>query len=216
MYESVHGDFLPHLVEARHGVLLLEDLSAAHWPPPYPGDVDALFAAFDQIAATSPPPQLRRLRDASAWEAIAAEPRPLLALGLCSAGWLERALPLLIEAEARVPRSGACLVHNDVWAGNLCFTERGVVLVDRAEAGIGNARIDLAFALLSLRVEGATMPRVEDEAALAAFVAGIVATEASAAPPDWAVDGVKLREDQKADLAVALPWVAQQIDCPLR
>jgi hypothetical protein len=69
--------------------------------------------------------------------------------------------------------------------------------------------------LLSLRVERAPTPRVEDEAALAAFVAAIVATEAPAPPPDWAADGMQLREDQKSDLAVALRWVAQQLGCPL-
>jgi len=215
VYEAVRRDFLPKLHDVRGEVLLLEDLSAAHWPPPYPDDCAALFAALDEVAATAPPAQLPRLTEASAWAAIAAEPRPLLALGLCSARWLEHALPLLIEAEARLPRSGSGLVHNDVWVGNLCFTGRGVVLVDWAEARIGNPRIDLAFALLSLRVEGASTSRLEDEAALAAFVTGIVATEASAAPPEWAAAGVQLREDQKGDLAVALPWVAQQIGRPL-
>jgi hypothetical protein len=82
-------------------------------------------------------------------------------------------------------------------------------------AHIGNPRIDLAFALLSLRVEGARTPSVDDEAALAAYVTGVVATEASLPPPGWAADGAQLRADQKSDLAIALPWVAEQIGCPL-
>jgi hypothetical protein len=215
VYESVRGDFLPRVLGVRDGVLLLEDLSDADWPPPYPEDSTPLFEALAQVAATPAPAHLRPLREESLWEEVADAPGPLLALGLCSAEWLELALPLLIEAEARVPRKGSALVHNDVWAGNLCFTERGVVIVDWAEARIGNPGIDLAFALLSLRVERAPTPRVEDEAALAAFVAAIVATEAPAPPPDWAADGMQLREDQKSDLAVALRWVAQQLGCPL-
>lgn len=104
----------------------------------------------------------------------------------------------------------------DVWARNLCFADRGVVFVDRAMAHAGNPRIDLAFALLSLRVEGAARtPPVDDEPALAAFVTGVVATEAAKPPPEWAAAGTNIREDQKSDLAIALPWVAQHIRCPL-
>jgi Phosphotransferase enzyme family len=215
VYESVTADFLPRVHDIREGILFLEDLSHAHWPPPYPDDVSPLFDTLDEVARTEPPTHLRRFGGESLWERIATAPGPLLALDLCPADWLERALPLLIEAEARVPRSGSGLVHNDIWARNLCFAERGAVLVDWAQAEIGNPQIDVAFALLSLRVEGAPSPQVENEAGLAAFVTGIVATEASAPPPAWAVDGQQLREDQKSDLAVALPWVAEQIGCPL-
>jgi Phosphotransferase enzyme family len=215
VYESVRGSFLPRVYEIRDDVLLLEDLSDAHWPPPYPADTDALFAALEAVATTAPPPGLRRLQHVSSWEAIASEPQPLLALGLCSAGWLENALPALIDAEARVPLVGDGLVHYDVWAGNLCFLERGMVLVDWAEACIGNPRVDLAFALLSLRVESAVYPAVDDEPALAAFVTGAVAAEAVRPPPEWAQPGSTLREDQRNDLAVALPWVAQQLGRPL-
>lgn len=215
VYEAVHADFVPRVHDVRDGIVLLEDLSDAHWPPPYPDDVSRLFAALDEVAATEPPSQLPRLVDGSRWQAIADDPPPLLDLGLCSAAWLERALPALIAAEARVPMSGDGLVHYDVWARNLCFTERGVVLVDWAMAQIGNPRIDVAFALLSLRVEGARTPLVDDEPALAAYVTGVVATEAPKPPPEWAAAGTNIREDQKSDLAIALPWVAEQIGCPL-
>jgi hypothetical protein len=216
VYESVHADFLPGVHEIRDGVLLLEELSDAHWPPPYPDDVMPLFAALDEVAAT-PPPALPRLQQVSRWQAIADDPRPLLALGLCSSEWLEHALPALIEAEARVPMTGDALVHYDVWARNLCFAERGAVLVDWGMARIGNPRIDVAFALLSLLVEGAgaSLPAVEDEPALAAYVTGVVATEAPLPIPEWAAPGTNIREDQKSDLAVALPWVAELLGRPL-
>ena len=219
MFESVTGAFLPSVhairVAAGQNLLVLEDLSAAHWPPPYPDDVAPLFSALDELAATSPPPELRLLQDQRRWEVVADDPAPLLRLGLCSAAWLERALPVLVEAEARVPMLGTGLVHYDVWAENMCFAERGAVLVDWAEACIGNPRIDLAFALLSLHVEGAAYPAVDDEPALAAFVTGAVAAEAVLPPPEWAQPGSTLREDQRNDLAVALPWVAQQLGRPL-
>jgi hypothetical protein len=220
VYESVRGPFLPvvHELHAEHGraVIVLEDLRDAQWPPPYPEDVQPLFAALDAVAASSPPPCLRRLsaRPEGAWQRFALDPGRLLALGLCSPDWLERALPLLSEAEARVPAAGDELVHFDVWADNLCYTERGAVLVDWAEARIGNAAIDVAFALLTLRVAGVVPPRVDDEPALAAFVTGVVATEASAPPPPWAHPGSKLREDQLADLRVALPWAAAALGLP--
>jgi hypothetical protein len=75
--------------------------------------------------------------------------------------------------------------------------------------------IDLAFALLAFNVEAVSYPPVVDEPALAAFVTGILATEAPLPVPDWAGPGSTLRDDQKSDLAAALPWVAQQIGCPL-
>lgn len=215
VYEAVHADFVPRIYDIRDGIVLLEDLSDARWPPPYPDDVTPLFAALDAVAGTPPPPMLPRLKHVSRWQEVAVDPQPLLALGLCSMEWLDGALPALLEAEARLPMSGEGLVHYDVWARNLCFAHRGVVLVDWAMAAIGNPRIDVAFALLSLRVEGAATPPVDDEAALAAYVTGVVATEASSPPPEWAPDGAQLREDQKSDLAVALPWVAEQVGCPL-
>jgi len=214
VYEGVRGSFLPRVHDIRDGVVLLEDLSHARWPPPYPADVTPLFAALAEVAAASPPPQLRHLEHESRWQAVAADPSPLLALGLCSREWLERALPALQGAEGRVPQSGAGLVHYDVWAGNLCFAERGAVLVDWAEAHIGNPRIDVAFALLSLRVEGASPPAVDDEQALAAYVTGALATDAPKPLPEWANPGSTLREDQRADLAVALHWTAQQLGLP--
>jgi Phosphotransferase enzyme family len=214
VYESVTGGFLPDVHEIRDGVLVIEDLSGANWPPPYPDDVTPLFVALDEIAATAPPPQLRPLTDERRWTAIADDPSALLDLGLCSIAWLERALPVLVEAEARVPQAGSGLVHNDVWADNVCFTDRGAVLVDWAEARIGNPRIDLAFALLSLNVEGAAYLPVFDEPALAAFVMGIIATEAPLPLPDWAQAGSTLRDDQKSDLAVGLRWAAEQLALP--
>jgi Phosphotransferase enzyme family len=217
VYEAVHGPFMPTLYDSHNAddraLLLLEDLAEADWPPPYPEDPSPLFKALDAAASIAPPPHLPKLNEPveTPWQRFARAPEPLLSLGVCSAAWLTNALPSLIEAEARVPPSGTHLVHYDVWAENLCFARRGAVLVDWAEARIGNPAIDIAFALLSLRVESVQPPPVEDEPALAAFVTGVVASEAASPVPSWAASGSTLRQDQLADLRVALPWVADQL-----
>ena len=220
VYEAVRGPFLPILYDAYdaddRALLMLEDLAEAHWPPPYPKDVAPLFSALDAVASVAPAPDLPKLNEPveTPWQRFARAPEPLISLGVCSAEWLTNALPSLIEAEARVPLSGTQLVHNDVWAENLCFARRGAVLVDWAEARIGNPAIDVAFALVSLRVENAQPPPVEDEPEMAAFVTGVVATEAASPAPGWAAEGSTLRQDQLADLRVALPWVAEQLGLP--
>ena len=220
VYESLSAPFLPVLYGAFQAhdkaLLILEDLSEAHWPPPYPPDVAPLFAALDAIAAVRAPDGLPTLAEPAEtpWRQIARAPEAFLSLGVCSGTWLIKALPTLIEAEACVPRSGSQLVHNDVWAGNLCFADRGALLVDWAEARVGNAAIDRAFALLSLRVEGAPVSAIDDAPALAAFVTGIVAAEASAPLPAWAPAGSTLRSDQLGDLRVALPWAAGELGLP--
>ena len=220
VYESVRGPFLPALQDAyvgdAHALLVLEDLAEAAWPPPYPRDVTPLFDALDLIAAARPPATLRPLPPLTEprWRRFEREPGPLITLGVCSEGWLDRALPVLADAEARVHSSGTALVHNDIWAENLCFAGRRAVLVDWAEARVGNPAVDLAFALLTLRVAGVAAPAVDDEAALAAFVTAIVATEAAAPLPAWAAPQSTLRQDQLADLRVALPWVAAALDLP--
>src|SRR5262245_7493254 len=59
VYEGVRGSFLPRFVgateEERRRVLVLEDLSEAVWPPPYPAATWQLFEAIDAAAATAPP-----------------------------------------------------------------------------------------------------------------------------------------------------------------
>jgi Phosphotransferase enzyme family len=220
VYGSVTAPFLPTLydmfVADGRALIVLEDLTDATWPPPYPDDVAPLFEALEAVASIAAPPDLPRLaeREETPWQRIAREPELVLGLGVCSESWLQRALPALLDAEARVPLSGDRLVHHDVWAENLCFTARGAVLVDWAEARIGNPAIDVAFALLSLQVEVAVTPQIEDEPALAAFVTGVIAAEAAAPLPTWTASDSTLRADQLDDLRVALRWVAAQLALP--
>jgi Phosphotransferase enzyme family len=212
IYRNVTGSFLPQLVDAweedGRALLVLEDLADAYWPPPYPADVRPLFEALDAIAATAPPCELRRLanRGETPWEQIAA-------LDVCSAEWLEHAIEPLRAGERSFSASGDELVHCDIWTDNVCFTERGALLVDWGAAGIGNRWIDVGFALLSLLVEGATRPSLEipNEPGLAAYVAGLVVRGATAPLPEWARPDSTLREDQRGDLLHALRWASEAL-----
>jgi Phosphotransferase enzyme family len=210
IYRHVSGSFLPRLVDAWEDegrvLLVLEDLADAYWPPPYPADVRPLFDALDAIAATAPPPDLRRLAERgppTAWEEIPA-------LGVCSAEWLEQAIEPLATAERSFSAAGDELVHCDIWTDNVCFASNGAMLLDWGAAGVGNRWLDVGFALLSLRVEGSEPPMLEipNEAGLAAYIAGAVARGALAPLPDWARPGSTLREDQRGDLVHALRWAA--------
>jgi hypothetical protein len=165
VYESVAGSFLPGIFgAAREGewlVLILEDLGAAVWPPPYPDDPARLFDALRAVASAPAPDGLPRIPsrpEQHNWERVSQAPESVAALGACSLEWLEPALPDLAEAERRLDLSGDALVHNDVWHANLCFAVRGAVLVDWAAASVGDPRLDVAFALLSLRSSGRLPP----------------------------------------------------------
>jgi aminoglycoside phosphotransferase (APT) family kinase protein len=201
-------------------VLVLEDLSGAQWPPPYPDRGGALLAAVAEVGATPAPPFLRRHDGerpyGTYWSRVAADPGPVVELGVCSAAWLERALPELDAAEARVSLAGDELVHNDVWAGNVCHTERGAVLIDWADALVGDRRIDLAYALLSIRAADAEPPPVDfaDEAAYAAYLAGADGLYASQPAPDWIAHGSVLRAGWLHDFAYALRWAAALLGLP--
>src|SRR5262245_27776782 len=136
-------------------VLVLEDLSDARWPPPYPDRGVALLETVMQVGATPPPLGLRRRPEGrpfgTYWQRIAADPEPVLAHGLFSAEWLEQSQPVLDAAEARAQLAGDDFLHDDVWAANVCYTERGALLIDWASATIGDRRVDVAYALLSIR-----------------------------------------------------------------
>ena len=221
VYREVRGPFLPAYVgfadSGERACLALEFLEDAHWPPPYPGEVSALFEALELVATAEPPLDLPAQKPRwSRWQEIADDPRPFLALRLCSRAWFEQSLEALVEAEASADVTGEALVHNDVYSGNVGFTRRGAVLVDWGAAVRGSAWIDTAFALLSIRVEGGKPPvlDVPGEPSYAAALAGHLAVEAPAPLPDWAEPGSTLREDQAGDLLHALRWSADLLDLP--
>jgi hypothetical protein len=224
VYSSVAAPFLPAVLGWDGGaggdapILLLEDLSAAAWPPPWsPARIARTLAALARVAATPPPPALPALEALRAgldgWPRVAADPGPFLGLGHCSAAWLEAALPSLAHAAAAAPLAGGSLLHLDVRSDNLCFAGERVVLVDWNWACRGNARMDVAAWLPSLRVEGGPEPWevLPGEPGLAALLSGYGAAAAGLPPP---TPGSPLREGQARVLRVALGWAARELGLP--
>jgi aminoglycoside phosphotransferase (APT) family kinase protein len=222
VYASVEASFLPELVGWHDGertLLVLEDLGEAHWPPPWrEGEIDAVLSTLEAVAATPPPagaPTLEELRERfNGWEPVAADPEPFLSTGLCSRDWLDAALPRLREAAGGCDLSGDALVHFDVRSDNLCFHDGRVVLVDWNLACIGNPLMDVVAWLPSLRLEGGPEPweLVPSSGGLAALVTGYFASRAGLPPPPTARP--RVREFQRRQAEVALPWVARELDLP--
>lgn len=222
--EAIGASFMPrvHGGATDHGwaTLVLEDLSGAHWPPPYVDGGAAFLEAVRSVGETTPPSVLSR-RPAGRplgtyWERIGTDPVPVLAHGSFSAAWLDRCLPELVAAESRARLHGDDLLHDDVWHGNVCYAERGAVLVDWASASIGDRRLDLAYALLSIRASGAMPPAIEleDEPAYAALLAGSNAYNAAQPVDESIMRASVLREGWLHDLQYALVWMAELLGLP--
>jgi Phosphotransferase enzyme family len=215
---AVSAPFMPELVGSHDGdrpLLVLKDLGDAHWPPPWrDGDVDAVLAALEVVAATPPPagvPELEELRERlNGWGLVADDPEPLLSTGLCSREWLDGALPLLLEAAAGCDLSGGALVHLDVRSDNLCFRGGHVLIVDWNLACVGNPLVDVVGWLPSLRVEGGPEPWaiLPDSGGLSALLAGYFASRAGLLAPPTAP---RVRPFQLAQAEVALPWAAREL-----
>jgi Phosphotransferase enzyme family len=223
---SVAAPYMPRLLEASAAaewtVLVLEDLSDAQWPPPYVDQGATLLEAVMQVGATSPAPGLPSRPAGRPFgtyrHRIAVDPRPVLALGVISAAWLEEAQPVLDAAESAARLAGEDFLHDDVWAGNVCYAKRGAVLIDWASTSIGDRRIDLAYALLSIRGTSAVPPPIEfpDEPAYAALLAGANAFQA-AQPVDRSIrHGSILRAGWLHDLEYALDWATELLALPPR
>ncbi|HWO08089.1 MAG TPA: hypothetical protein VNN80_01375, partial [Polyangiaceae bacterium] len=223
VYTQVGGPFMPAFLgfddHAERPLLLLEDLSAAYWPPPWrQGDLERLLEALRAMAKTAVPsgvlPELERDRGRFAgWLNVERDPAPFLALGLCSVGWLQAALPSLLVAQDLAWLGGSELVHGDLRSDNLCFHADRVVLVDWNAARRGNHSFDLAALAPSCRLEGGPLPErlVPGEGALAALQSGYFAAHAGLRP---IVDAPRVRHIQLRQLRIALPWAARVLGLP--
>jgi Phosphotransferase enzyme family len=219
-YRAVEAPFMPTLLgydEADPPLLVLEDLSAARWPPPWD---DATIAqvrnALAAIWSTPAPAWVPPITDErewllGGWSEIEADPKPFLSLGLGSAAWLDEALPVLRAAAESAPIEGASLLHLDVRSDNLCLTDRGAVLVDWNLVHLGNPDLDLAGWAPSLHLEGGPAPEATLPSApeLAAVLAGFFAARAGLPPPPTAHE---VRSFQLAQARIALPWACRELD----
>jgi Phosphotransferase enzyme family len=163
VYEQVRGSFMPEYLGADDSLLVLEDLSTADWPPPWSSQrIDSVVRMLSDVRSSGGRPSLPRLADMLSeivgWPTVADDPEPMLSTGICSAHWLEAALPALLRAADEAELDGDDLLHADVRSDNLCFKDDGPVLVDWNIACIGNGGFDVAFWLPSLRLEGGPQP----------------------------------------------------------
>ena len=223
---TVEEDFVPQILgwlepEGNHPILLIEDLSGAHWPADHwpvewrPGQMEILLAALERLAAVRGHESLPAASGASAnWRAIEADATGFLALGLCSESWLAAALPVLLAAEAGLEVAGTALVHDDVRSDNLCFIGERIVLVDWSQAFRGHPDHDRAEVLPGLVLEGGPEPyeQMPEGGGWAARGSAAMAQRAlteAGDRPEWLIE-VFMRL-----AAINLRWAARCLDLPL-
>jgi hypothetical protein len=220
-YESLNGNFLPHVIGwdgAPDPILILEDLSGGFWPPPWSTSrVESVLQLLERLANTKSPGHLPSLAaDPTVfmgWHGVAKDRSGFLELGLVSGRWLDHALPVLMKAEAAVQLAGDALVHGDVRSDNICFLANRTVLVDWNGASRGNPKFDLIAWLPSLHAEGGPAPWAItiSERELITAVAGYFAYRAWRPPLK---QGAAVRQLQLAQLRSALPWAAMALALP--
>ena len=221
LYASLRAPFVPELLgfedHESEPLLCIENLCGADWPPPWDAArVEAVLATFDELHARSwdgPTFAERHPGGLRGWSVVAEDPGPFLGLGFADEGWLERALPVLLEHEQRVEQSGDSLTHFDLRSDNLCLRDGRALLVDWSGACVGNPELDTAFFLPSLHAEGGPPPEqvLPHAAPSAALVSGFFAKCAGlpAIP-----DAPRVRRVQLEQLETALPWAIRALDLP--
>lgn len=222
VYRKLGSPLMPRLLAASEDrdqpILLLEDLSDHHWPPPWREGQFNLFirelsglhsttAALNSFATVFP-------KGLPGWKTVAADPLPFLSLGLVSEAWLRLSLDRLLEQSERVQLHGEHVCHFDLRSDNICFAGDTVKVVDWNLACLGNPQLDLGFMLPSLSIEGGPAPDdvLPRAAPIAAVVSGFFAALAGLPADDNAKQ--RVRNVQKAQLEEALPWAIQTLKLP--
>jgi hypothetical protein len=219
VYGALEAPYMARLLGWADGdrpMLVLEDLSARFWPPPWTDHrVASVVRTLADVAATPAPSWLPGAGSSGflerGWRAVRNDPDPLLATGVVSRRWLGAALPTLLWAADACRQDGDQLLHLDVRSDNICFRADGsAVLVDWNLAVVGNARLDVAFWLPTLVAEGGPRPEaiLPHAAAEAAFVAGFFAARAGQPPIPGAP---AIRPLQLEQLRHALPWACREL-----
>jgi thiamine kinase-like enzyme len=220
-YDVVQPAFRPRLLgwqdDETQPILIIEDLSAAAWPPPWRDDqvADALarIRGLHGSSASLPTYAERHGAREPGWDSVADAPELFLGLGLVTADWLTHALPALIEAEQACSIEGEAVTHWDIRSDNMAFTADGLKLIDWSEACLSNPDPDLGFWLPSLRFEGGPPPEaiLPHAPEVAAWVSGFFAARAGL--PDIP-DAPFVRRVQREQLSSALPWVQRALGLP--
>jgi hypothetical protein len=220
-YDALHGaPFLPRYYGCRDSVLVIEDLRRGHWPPPWRlGDIGRVFAMLEHVAATDPPAGVYDLvqvgdRMLRRWAIVAADPAPFLGRGVCSPRWLNRALPVLLDAESSASLEGDALVHFDARSDNVCLLDDRSVLVDWNGTAKGTAALDRITLAQSITAEGGPPPDSMVPDADPGIVAMITGYFAEQAPQPTIPSAPVVRGIQMAALRVCLPWAARVLDLP--
>ncbi len=221
IYTGVTGPFMPELVlwdaELPLPMLVIEDLSGAHWPPPWSAEqIEQVLATLEDVAAATCPPGLCSAEDHreafSGWARIARDPAAATSTGLFDAGWLDEHLDDLVRWEAAMPMQGSSLLHFDVRSDNLCFAP-SVKLVDWNHACRGSATLDVLGWLPSLYVEGGPAPWdvpvvvADDAPSIVTAFAGYFAAQASTPIPEHVREDI--RDFQRTLGKVCLEWTAR-------
>jgi hypothetical protein len=221
-YRQLRGSFLPALLGwdddgTDEPILVLEDLSHAEWPPPW--SVARARRVLDTIAEIGEQPlpdgvaPLDTAWVAGGWQRIAENPAPFLSLGIASSAWLDQALPVLLAASEAAPLKGDRLLHLDVRSDNLCFDGARTVFVDWNYACIGNPEVDVAFFLPSMVSEDGPAPEQVTTVApeMTAVTAGFFASHAGLPSIP---DAPRVRQVQRTQLEIALPWAVRALGLP--
>lgn len=224
VYESVQAECMPRVYawedDATLPLLIAEDLTYAHWPPPWTQrNVQAVLEALTEVASIEPPSFLPPASETifltgTQWQSVAQDPAPFLSLGLCSEPWLDASLPVLLAAEASAAVDGDSFLHMDVRSDNLCFgDEDNAILIDWNHCSRGAPALDIAFWLPSLAFEGGPHPEdvLADAPAYAAIVSGFFAARA---PQPNIPDAPFVRRVQREQLSTALPWAVRALELP--
>lgn len=222
MYEAVTADFMPRYfgwdTSGAYPVLFIEDLSEAEWPPPWTDQkVDEVKATIAEINGTPAPEFVESLAAEkerySGWYEVVQSPDGFASLGVAGRDWIDAHLTLLAEAERTAEWEGSDLLHLDIRSDNLCFLGPTVKVVDWNLARVGNGAYDLLFWLPSLNLEGGPAPWdvTVEEPELIAAIAGFFARQAPQADP-W--EGSTVRQFQRQQLEVALPWACKALGIP--
>lgn len=220
IYSSIKAEFIPQMLgweDGEYPILILEDLSTGHWPPPWNSDqVQKVLDVIKRVADLRVDielPSLKRFEaELQGWKKIKEDPSAFLGLGLVTPQWLDGALPKLIEAESKANLNGDSILHTDIRSDNICFLNDKIYLVDWNWTVRGNVMFDILAWLPSLHAEGGPTPWSFgfNEPELISALAGFHAFSAYQPPNFKGAEAI--RALQLKLLKVYIPWVVKVLN----